>query len=108
MKYEFKGTKGDWSVDGFDLTSVIVSVNEVGWKHLCRCNYGYVEPESHFEENTANAHLIAAAPDLLDACIEALDLLDNLNKHGEPINYNEYSHYHDVLSSAIHKALNIQ
>jgi len=69
-----KATTGPWSVDGFDLTSVIKNEGNESfpqWKHIARCDYGYSHPESHLEQNKANAKLIAAAPDMLHALQEA-------------------------------------
>jgi hypothetical protein len=66
-------TPGPWEVDGFDLVSIITNTTPgtsfAAWKHISKCDYGYLNPEKHFEENKANAKLIAAAPELLEALI---------------------------------------
>lgn len=65
-----KHTPGPWEIDGHNLTAVIHNEGSVTWpqwKHVCNCDYGYADPEKHFEENKANAHLIAAAPEMLEA-----------------------------------------
>jgi hypothetical protein len=60
-----------WSVDGYDLTSIIEEQNDgYSWKHVCRCDYGYAEPEKHFDLNKKNAKIIAASLDMLNALIE--------------------------------------
>lgn len=64
-----KTTEGIWHVDGFNLTAVISEqnseTNHPSYKHICDCNYGFTNPEKHFEENKANAKLISASPELL-------------------------------------------
>jgi len=59
--------KGIYHVDGHDLTSVIMEYqNTIGtpypaYKHICKCDFGYADPEKHFEINKSNAKLIANA-----------------------------------------------
>lgn len=63
---EFKGTPGSWVVDGdYDVTTEDGTV--VAWAAK-----GIFEPD----EITANAHLIAAAPDLLEALQNIVKTLD--------------------------------
>lgn len=114
MKYEFKGTQGKWSVDGFNTTSVIANVNEVEWKHICNCNYGCTDREANHEINYYNAHLVAAAPELLAACIEANEVLqwmwDNFQKDDSVCQsdaFNRPANAIEQIKSAIEKALNI-
>lgn len=72
---EFKGTKGNWTTEqtnkvesGLDV--VIKSNNEViGWLYSKNIT-------SNKKELEANANLIAAAPELLEACKEVLRLKD--------------------------------
>jgi hypothetical protein len=71
-----KHTPGSWHVDGHNLTAVISKINEHHYKHICTCDYGYSHPEEHFELNKANAKLIAAAPELLEACQLMLKAID--------------------------------
>jgi hypothetical protein len=54
--------------------------------------------ETFGEDAQANARVIAAAPDLLEACIEALSLFDNYPACWEAIGT------YEVLSNAIAKA----
>lgn len=64
MKY----TKGQWSVDGFNTTSVITNIN--GFTKVCDCHLAGLtgnEALQFLEENKANAKLIASAPELLEA-----------------------------------------
>ena len=83
-KYEFKGTQGEWKLEnryvkaGYRLTPI-------------------AEPHGllPIDENDANLNLIAAAPQLLQACIEMVDQLcgdqeaeDELEKGlGRPLYY---------------------
>jgi hypothetical protein len=47
----------------------------MGIRLLCRCHAG------HYEERSANARLIAAAPDLLALCKDALMTLLECDRH---------------------------
>lgn len=61
---EFKGTPGPWVAVGGEVTSEDYTINGVIYAdHICNCEE--VDGES------PNANLIAAAPDLLEALIEA-------------------------------------
>ena len=77
---EFRGTKGEWKIDPYNKTIVIADIEhnasvaecvtpDVDLNHLA-----YVLDGTHWGENEeiakANAQLIAAAPELLDALIE--------------------------------------
>lgn len=77
---EFKGTKGEWRVYEYDDTVVVSDIEHNGMvtevhtpdKH---CNHlAYCHDGTHWGEDIevakANAQLIAAAPELLDALIE--------------------------------------
>lgn len=79
---EFKGTKGEWKVNVTDQTNVfeIISRRPNEREDVCIVN-------SELDEDAeANAKLIAAAPDLLEACIKASEfikadyLLNAINK----------------------------
>lgn len=65
-------TPGPWRIEGERLKTAISG----GHKHVAMVNYfdcGRGDPRSiSKEEHEANARLIAAAPDLLEACEAAL------------------------------------
>lgn len=79
---ETQPTQGDWTVDGFNTTSVIAKQENGSYKHVCRCNYGS-NPGEFLDINKANARLIAAAPDLLAALKAAQELLAKTNIFGD-------------------------
>lgn len=66
MEY-FKGTKGEWSVDGFVVGSPTYNICDVS------LNSG-----QKYNEAEANARLISAAPDLLDAAASAWIMLNDI------------------------------
>jgi len=73
---EFKGTKGDWKAKG-----LIVLTDEN--KTICNCclmtflhdRRGQIVKDTQGE---ANAQLISASPELLEACMECIDPLTGL------------------------------
>ena len=87
---KFKGTPGPWiNVGGWvdakksgDLSSIICAIDSVA----------SINPES---VNDANANLIAAAPELLEALIKLVDVVDGM-VHGPST---------DAAHAAINKAL---
>lgn len=88
---EFKGTKGKWGLHPHASACVCLKDGRI----IANCG-GYrnsVEFERTDAENEANARLIAAAPELLNACIEALKYVSA----EEPA--------YDTLHAAIDKAL---
>jgi len=101
---EFKGTKGRWQVKHSESKTAFNVVGTVlgGRYKIARCPYlqseKLVDITNSLEkkEAKANARLIAAAPELLDACIEALKFVDV----EEPA--------FDVLQAAINKAIGIE
>ena len=85
-----KHTPGPWEVEG--IGQVIVPARPPAWRTLADV-YGEHGDE---EQADADAHLIAAAPDLLAACEMALlDVRYYATVHGESIT---------VLEAAIAKA----
>lgn len=71
---ETKHTKGEWSVDGLNTTSVITNIN--GYTKVCDCHLAGItgnDALQFLEENKANAKLIASAPDLLEALISLMN-----------------------------------
>jgi len=96
---EFKGTKGDWSVGKtkhskkeFKGGHIYVDANT--HNQMIEVNFS---PSSQIEA-IANAHLIAAAPDLLAALQELLDV--------EQLNVNAVVKADNKARDAINKALN--
>ena len=88
---EFKGTKGKWRLHPHASACVCLKDGRI----IANCG-GYcnsIEFERIASENEANARLIAAAPELLNACIEALKYVSA----EEPA--------YDTLHAAIDKAL---
>jgi hypothetical protein len=101
MEYEFKGC------------------SNTNWHAIQYANYINIQTSPYYEDKdnlldledhpTAleNAYLMAASPKLLEACKETLELISSLYRREKPINDTEYSHIQDILTSAIHKALNV-
>jgi hypothetical protein len=91
-KLEFKGTKGEWKLGGTSVDGVLVSVTHPTNRDVCTV-WKYDNDFLENQEAEANAKLIAAAPDLL----EALQFL---------IRENMLSHKGDeIAQQAIEKAL---
>ena len=99
MENEFKGTKGEWlweensASDPNDSTCIEVRASGPQIAYLqsfTDCGDGHSR-----EATIANANLISAAPELLEALIDALHAHD---KHGE---HSEW----DFAREAINKAL---
>lgn len=85
-----KHTKGLWIIDRPTFTEIIV-----GTETMNICTVLCIDiPE---EEAEANAKLIAAAPDLLEACMH---VLENLGQESEDVWEVEITH----LQQAINKA----
>lgn len=88
MTKEFKGTKGEWRVYEYDDTVVVSDIEHNGMvtevhtpdkycNHLAYCHDGTHWGED-IEVAKANAQLIAAAPDLLEALLSLMDGVANL------------------------------
>ena len=92
---EFKGTKGEWKTGLFpNLNHPHRTVlTKEGSLEICTINLDTAEVR-------ANARLIASAPDLLEACIHALEMCeDSPTENGLTIMAGR-------LKGAINKALN--
>ena len=63
---EFKGTKGKWELGGCSVDGVLVSVKHPTNRDVCTV-WKYDNDFLENQEAEANAKLIAAAPELLDA-----------------------------------------
>ena len=77
-----KHTKGPWKLKAV-YGGQEVRVKDGTWPQGTR-PLAVTKNTGWEEENTANAHLIAAAPELLEACKEALDQLESFNPELEP------------------------
>jgi hypothetical protein len=90
---EFKGTKGEWSVEqelGYDC-DVIYEGGEICWLGLS---------DVIDEEKIANAKLIAAAPELLNALQNSLSALLSLT--GNPKNeWEEVKQAEEAINKAL-------
>lgn len=88
---EFRGTKGEWV---FDEPSCKIrhkgSFIEIADTYKSYCEYG---------ENTANANLIAAAPELLDHLVKVTEYLDDVAV------YEDAQELINAARAAIYKAL---
>ena len=68
---EFKGTKGKWSITGTGEQRTMINGSSIDvWWNL-------TSSDVLEDEGKANAKLIAAAPDLLKACIHALEMCED-------------------------------
>jgi hypothetical protein len=68
---EFKGTKGEWKITGTREQRTMINGSSIDvWWNL-------TSSDVLEDEGKANAKLIAAAPDLLKACIHALEMCED-------------------------------
>jgi hypothetical protein len=100
MKTEFKGTKGKWKVsrNNHFLEVKAVNSNKLGIAVHLHQMTPTIETISLSEENEANAKLIAAAPELLEAL---QDLMSQYESKGHLLDYDI-----DIARQSINKALN--
>ena len=74
MTNETKHTPGPWCLDGFNTSSVIKCVTHKGHHDAKHLSGDYVNIARCDGENwKANAHLIAAAPELYEVLSEAME-----------------------------------
>ncbi len=74
---EFKGTPGPWEVGPVDDT-VVTHVGKDGLRYeIAAIDGDYNQPET-WPVMEANARLIAAAPDLLEALIQLVEIVSGL------------------------------
>jgi len=97
-----KHTKGPWQVgnlvkNDFELRHVEI-MGPDGIKRIAKAIYGQTD-----EECASNAHLIAAAPELLEACEEVLRCINTKNIC-EQINSGHAEHLGDAAAK-IYKAI---
>lgn len=102
---EFKGTPGEWgfthssasdsSTACLEITST-GSLHEVAYLQSTPSNISRYEPTS-FDRTIANAHLIAAAPELLEALQEMAKMLDSAGCEAATVNA------HKIIAKALGK-----
>lgn len=115
-KYEFKGDTPPWRIassnkkeqfyviHGQDMTATKLRELQV----LC-INYGSHPIKEQLDKTQANAHLIAAAPDLLQALIniEKWNVQQAIDQYGDASKADGWACVVEARN-AIHKALNIK
>ncbi len=92
-----KHTKGKWEVSTIsvsDWKSVAIGNNELIIAHLV------IRDNEITKEDEANAKLIAAAPELLEAC----EMVDKFFEKTDILNINENRKVWEVIQQAIKKA----
>lgn len=99
-----KHTPGPWSVNGLDQPHdkdrTVCFRTKAGNPFYVACVYGEGVLVSPSPERLANARLIAAAPDLLEACKAALEKICG---NGQDGNYGE--HQENPLPSKLRAAI---
>lgn len=102
---EFKGTKSPWSIEKGKKNGYKISGKS--WGSFCKVHELNQKFSSDLiiesnKESKANAKLIAAAPELLKACVNALESFELFVKDGYIMD-NTISH--NLIKEAINKAL---
>ena len=93
---EFKGSKREWEIARYNHRANIEIQIQSGAKLISRIVFS----KEDFEENEANFKIMKAAPELLEACQEALRMYREIQPAGG------WQGVEDGLISAINKALN--
>lgn len=99
MEYKFKGTPGPWRVGKIGKSKT--SISGSNWHEFAKVITKMEYATEHSSQGLANAHLISAAPELLEAllavkrCFPSDILSDMMNED------------YELIEAAIHKALNI-
>lgn len=105
---ENKHTAGPWKLGEIYKTDIFQDTNTGIPKWIC--TPGTTEPQMSKQEQLANAKLIAAAPDLLEACMKTLQYFKNASDAGK---YPEFllqengGEGFQYLEQAIQKALTL-
>lgn len=101
MNYEKKFTPGPWQIDHYGDVFVYESDND---GQITDFMVAEIQSLSD-EERKFNAHLIAAAPDLLQAAIRIIELSEHDGGH---LKKGNGAFYLNEIKQAINKALNIK
>lgn len=121
MSYTFNGTPGPWRIQTREDNPHLVSSGKNSYNGVRDCQYGYLNT-SYLRGFSItgcilieDAHLIAAAPDLLQAIIHAMERIDIWGPKqfglvpADPLaTLVELQIIVTRFREAIHKALNIQ
>ena len=106
MTDKMKHIPGPWEIDSANRGMVAKLIDGV-YDYICDCELGGELHTHSYEQEEANAKLIAAAPDLLEACQVALECIHFLHPgcmgtylvhflyyhcHRDPSNAESYCH----------------
>lgn len=109
MKHEFKGTPGPWANEGGDNYAIDIILPNDSTISLSRYSRYYTGLSMDRDEMIANASVIAAAPDLLEALQELVHLHgceQEAMASGKPT-LAQWMEALDKANNAIAKALNL-
>jgi hypothetical protein len=107
---KFKGTKGDWFLESktpeegrYPSKEFVINFSPT----IQACISVFSPDDEGIKEDLANARLVAASPNLLEACMDAIRLLERLrNSYGFDIEGEEYiGNCISSLEKALKKAL---